>query len=101
MLKHKIELYVPVNTVGQQKVALNAFKTFCKAFGAATINPVIGGGIDEKGVLVSNKINIVYSYVSILSKKNRQFAEEMAVSVRKELKEDAVTLVIDDVADFY
>lgn len=101
MLKNKIEIYVPSNTETQKRVVQNVFKTFCKAFGGATVNPVMGGWIDDKGDLITDKIDIVYAYVPTLTREIKLFAGELAVSVRKELNEDAVTLVINDRAAFY
>ena len=101
MLKHKVEIYVPMNTPKQQKIQDVVFKMFCEEFGGATVNPVLGGWIDAKGNLVTDKIGIVYSYVSGITPVVSKMLKKIAIEVREKLHEDAVTLVIDNVAKFY
>lgn len=98
MLKHKIEIYVPNNTPDQYKVMMEVFEKFCKKFGEATINPVLGGWIDNKGKLITDKIGIVYSYSNTF---NKAWVKALAIHVREKLEEDAVTAVIDGNAEFY
>lgn len=100
MLKHKVEIYVPINTPKQEKVMQDVFRFFCEMFGGASVNPVLSGWIDGKGTLVTDKIGIIYSYVPVLTKA-RRLVKKTAVEVRKKLNEDAVTVVIDGEASFY
>jgi hypothetical protein len=101
MMKYKVELYVPMNNSEQEAVLQDVFKRFCRKFGGATINPVLGGWIDDKQELVTDKIGIVYSYTSILMFGEKNWLKKLAVEIREKLKEDAVTLVMDGEADFY
>ena len=101
MLKYKVELYVPMNTPEQEKVLTDVFERFCIKFGSATVNPVLGGWIDDKGVLVTDKIGIVYSYTDILMFGEKNWLKKVAVEVREKLNEDAVTLIMNGEADFY
>ena len=101
MLKHKIEIYIPMNNLEQEKVRDEVFKRFCKEFGGATINPVLGGWIDDQGALITDKIAIVFSYVSAITPVVNKMVKTLAIEVRESLKEDAITLVIDGKADFY
>lgn len=98
MLKHKVEIYIPNNNPKQEKVMMRVFKAFCKAFGGASINPVLGGWIDGKGQLITDKIGIVYSYTDKIKPAK---LKALAISVREEMLEDAITVVIDDQAEFY
>ena len=101
MLKHKIEIYVPMNDLSQINVRDNVFRMFCKEFGGATINPVLGGWMDDKGSLITDRIGIVYSYVSEITPAVKKMLEKMAIGIRESLKEDAITMVIDGKVDFY
>ena len=101
MLKFKVEIYVPMNTPEQNKVLNKVFKTFCKKFGGATVNPVLGGWVDSSNKLVTDKIGIVYSYVPELTSGVKNFVRDTAINVRETLKEDAVTAVMNDRAEFY
>ena len=101
MLKHKVEIYIPINTSKQEKVRDAVFQMFCEEFGGATVNPVLGGWMDVKGHLVTDKIGIVYSYVPAITPIVSKMLKKIAVEVREKLHEDAVTLVIDDAAEFY
>ena len=101
MLNHKVEMYVPMNNPEQEAVLKDVFQRFCKEFGGATVNPVLGGWIDDKGKLVTDKIGIVYSYASILMFGEKHMLKKLAVEVRETLKEDAITLVMDGEAEFY
>lgn len=101
MLKHKVELYVPANTPKQQKMVDTVFRAFCEEFGGATVNPVLGGWIDGKGKLITDKISIVYAYADCLNQVRKKFLKLLASSVRSTLEEDAILMVIDDKAEFY
>jgi hypothetical protein len=101
MLKHKIEIYIPMNNPEQEDVLRDVFERFCRDFGGATINPVLGGWIDDKRRLVTDKIGIVYSYTAAAMFGEKHWLKKLAVEVRETLKEDAITLVIDGEADFY
>lgn len=101
MLKHKIEIYVPMNTPEQEKVLYKVFEQFCIEFGGATINPVLGGWIDSNQKVVADKIGIVYSYAETLTRVTRLFLKKLTVRVREDLKEDTIMLVMDGNAEFY
>ena len=101
MLKHKVEIYIPINTLKQEKVRDSVFQMFCEEFGGATVNPVLGGWIDAKGNIITDKIGIVYSYVSEITPIVGKMLKRIAVEVREKLHQDAITLVIDNAAEFY
>lgn len=101
MHNHKIEIYIPRNTNEQELTMTAVFESFCQKFGGATVIPSLSGWIDNKGNLVTNKIGIIYSYVPEVTKEIEKFLKGLAVEVRESLKEDAITLIIDNKADFY
>lgn len=101
MLAHKVEIYIPRNTDEQEMALKNVFIAFCQRFGGGSVNPVLGGWIDMNGALVTDKIGIVYSYTKKLTTADTKFVKGLAVEARETLREDAITVVIDGVADFY
>lgn len=102
MLSHKVEIYVPTNKGNTlQTTTMNeTFRLFIKTFGGATANPVLGGWFSG-GLLVMDEITIVYSYTDKLTPSVKKLVKDEAIRVRKKLKEEAITAVIDGVADFY
>jgi len=60
-----------------------------------------GGRIDGNGGLVTDKIGIVYSYVPLITEEVKRTIKGLAVEVRELLHEDAITIVIDNEAEFY
>lgn len=101
MLKHKVEIYIPMNTPEQEQVLYRVFKQFCIEFGGATINPVLGGWMDSNQKVVADKIGIVYSYVNTLTRVTRLFLKKLAMQIREDLNEDTIMLVMDGNAEFY
>ena len=101
MLNHKVEIYVPMNNPEQEQMRDAVFQMFCEEFGGATINPVLSGWIGGEGNLVTDKIGIVYSYVSVITPVVSKLLKKIAIEVREQLNQDAVTLVIDGKAGFY
>ena len=99
-LKHKVEIYVPINTSSQKEVMNETHRKFVFKFGGATVNSVLGGW-ENNGLLVIDEIGIVYSYVAKITPAIRKFVRDEAIRVRKELNEDAITVVIDGVCNFY
>ena len=101
MLKHRIEIYIPMNTPEQSKVMDEVFYKFCKWFGSAIVNPVVGGWVDPKGQLIKDKIGIIHSYVEKADLKTEQKLKKLAVKVRDELGEDCILLDLDGTVEFY
>ncbi len=100
VLRHKVEIYVPINNPEQEGVMKELMVRFSETFGGATMNPVLGGWVMEDGTLVTDKIGIVYSYVESVTFPMRKRLRKWAMMVAAELKEEAVTLVIDGGAVF-
>ena len=101
MLKHRVEIYIPMNTPKQIGVMDDVFYRFCKEFGGATVNPVVGGWVDAEGKLIKDKIGIIHSFVEKADLKTEQKLKELAIEVRDTLKEDCILLVLDGDAEFY
>lgn len=101
MLKHRVEIYIPMNTSEQSKVMDEVFYEFCKWFGGATVNPVVGGWVDSKGTLVKDKIGIIHSFVEKVDLETKQKLKKLALNVRDQLGEDCILLVLDGNAEFY
>ena len=101
MLKHRIEMYIPMNTPEQGKVMDEVFYKFCKWFGGATVNPVVGGWVDPKGTLIKDKIGIIHSFVEKADLKTEQKLKKLALNVRDQLGKDCILLVLDGNAEFY
>ena len=101
MLKYRVEMYVPMNTPEQEKEFERVFKVFCKVFGGATVNPVVSGWVDSKGILIKDKIGIIHSFGASLTLKMKKSLQDLAITVRDNLNEDCILLVINEEAEFY
>ena len=101
MLKHRVEMYVPMNTTEQEKELEEVFKLFCETFGGATVNPVVVGWVDAKGILIKDKIGIIHSFAEKLTPEIKDMLKGLAIVVRNKLNEDCILLVINGEAEFY
>jgi hypothetical protein len=99
-LRHKVEIYVPINTTLQRAAMNETHRKFILEFGGATVNTVLGGWQND-GLLIMDEIGIIYSYVNKITPAVKKLIKEEAIRVRKKLNEDAITVVIDGVCDFY
>ena len=98
-MRHKVEIYIPANTLIQIVFVKKTAKTFAKVFGGATTADVAGTWIDDAGNAVDDKIKIVYSYAESLNKSMKDSLRDFAGMICHELNEDVILLVMDGIAE--
>ena len=98
-MRHKIEIYVPSNTLIQVVFVKKTAKTFAKLFGGATTVDALGTWIDDSGEAIPDKIKIVYSYSEKLPEGLKHQLRAFAGMISKQLNEDVILLVMDGVAE--
>ena len=94
-LDHKVEIYVPANTLIQVVFVKKIAKLFATRFGGATITEAKGTWVDDKGELIEDKINIVYSYSDTMDMGLESALRGLAAELSRHLNEDCILLVID------
>jgi len=97
-LDHNIKLYIPstkevdkkIDTSNYQKEALRIFSSL---FGGATSYEAIGAWASEKHGLITEEVLIVESYATKKAiKKGLARVIKLALKIKKELKQEAVSL---------
>lgn len=100
VLRHKIEIYIPVNTKEQQHAFDQVFKAFATKFGGATALPAVGGWVMKDGTLATDNISILYSFVGRITPEIKRLLRLEASIVRDMLGEEAITIVYDNMVEF-
>ena len=96
MMNHKVSIYVPVTKLGEEYTSIVA-RRMASMFGGATIVETKGVWLDSNGVAIYDDINIVYSYCDAMALDAYYLAyTELCLYLKKELKQDCISLVIDD-----
>jgi hypothetical protein len=112
IMTNRIEIYVPstINSEGItkkqtekefQKETLKTIGLFSSLFGGATYDAANGAWIMQNGNLVTEKVNIVYSFCGPISLKQhfKQILKE-ANRIKTDLGQEAVTVVVNGQAMF-
>ncbi|HCC34148.1 MAG TPA: hypothetical protein DEQ02_00325 [Ruminococcaceae bacterium] len=112
VMTSRVEIYLPstINREGivkkqtEKEFREGTFKTislFSSLFGGATYDAAIGAWIMQNGRLVTEKVNIVYSFCRPIDLKQhfKQILKE-AGRIKSELGQEAVTIVVNGQAMF-
>lgn len=105
-LNSKVAIYVPstmnVNeTCDNTEYVKNTIKQLSTWFGGATATPAIGGWVSASGEVVVEDVTIVYSYCN--SENLAEHAKDiidLCESIKKDMKQEAVTLEINGQVKF-
>ena len=96
MMNHKISIYVPVTKLGEEYTSLAA-RRMASMFGGASIVEAKGVWVDSNGAAIYDDINIVYSYCDAIALDAYYLAyTELCLYIKKALKQDCISLVIDE-----
>ena len=96
MMNHKVSIYVPIVKLGQEHTSIVA-RRMASMFGGATIVSAKGIWLNDKQESVYDDIDIVYSYCDAMALDEQKEDYTLAcVELRQELKQDCISLVIDE-----
>ena len=112
VMTNRVEIYVPSTINGGgitkkqtekdfQKETLKTIGLFSSLFGGATYDDAVGAWIMQNGKLVTERVNIVYSFCKPIALKQhfKQILKE-ANRIKAELGQEAVTVVVNGQAMF-
>ena len=101
-LRHRVAIYVPgtdgVNTAADNsEYVRRAAALLSDAFGGATATPARGFWMSESAGLVEERVTIVYAYAGNEALEDKLGAViEFCDGMKEELKQEAISLAIDD-----
>ena len=105
-MDNKVSIYVPstVNVnqrINNKKQVVSIIKQMSLLFGGATSYECVGGWVADSGDIVTEQINIVYSFCDKKSL-NNNLANVINIcqQIKKEMKQEAVTLEVNGKATF-
>ena len=105
-MENKVSIYVPstVNVnkrIDNKKQVMAIIKQMSLLFGGATSYECVGGWVADNGDIVTEQVNIVYSFCDKKSL-NNNLANVINIcqQIKKEMKQEAVTLEINGKAAF-
>ena len=105
-MDNKVSIYVPstVNVdqrINNNKQVLSVIKELSLLFGGATSYKCMGGWVADNGEIVTERINIVYSFCDKKSlQDNLSKVVNICQQIKKEMRQEAVTLEINGKATF-
>src|SRR5690554_1087223 len=105
-MDNKVSIYVPstVNinrSINNNKQVLSIIKQMSLPFGGATSYKCTGGWIANNGDIVTEQVNIVYSFCDKKSlKDNLSKVINICQQIKKDMQQEAVTLEINGKATF-
>lgn len=107
-LNHKVTIYIPSTIDGnkparreQRKQTKKAMREFSAMFGGATKTAAVGAWISETKGLITERQNLVYSYTDCDTlKSNVDKVKALAERLRQEMKQECVSLEIDNELQF-
>jgi hypothetical protein len=94
-LEHCAAVYVPHNEPGQSATVQRVKVQLCNAFGGATVQRVTGTWINERGQLIDDIIDRVYSFNSATRDAAETLLRAIALDVKQSLQQDTVLIEID------
>jgi len=105
-MDNKVSVYVPstVNVnkrIDNKKQVMAIIKQMSLLFGGATSYECVGGWVADNGDIVTEQVNIVYSFCDKKSL-NNNLANVINIcqQIKKEMKQEAVTLEVNGKATF-
>ena len=105
-MDNKVSIYVPstVNVnqrTNNKKQVIDTIKKMCLLFGGATSYKCAGGWIADNGDIVTEQVNIVYSFCDKHSLHNN-LAKVINIcqQIKKDMAQEAVTLEVNGKATF-
>ena len=105
-MDNKVSIYVPstVNVnqrINNKKQVLSIIKQMSLLFGGATSYKCTGGWIANNGDIITEQVNIVYSFCDKKSLHNNLAnVINICQQIKKDMKQEAVTLEINGKATF-
>ena len=105
-MNNKVSIYVPstVNInkrINNNKQVMSIIKQMSLLFGGATSYKCTGGWVAENGEIVTEQVNIVYSFCNKKSLQNNlSKVINICQQIKKDMKQEAVTLEINGKAAF-
>ena len=105
-MDNKVSIYVPstVNinrSINNEKQVLSTIKQMSLLFGGATSYKCVGGWIADNGEIVTERVNIVYSFCDKKSLQNNMSKViNICQQIKKDMQQEAVTLEINGKATF-
>ena len=105
-MDNKVSIYVPstVNInqrINNKKQVVSIIKQMSLLFGGATLYKCTGGWVTDTGDIVTERINIVYSFCDKKSLQNNlSNVINICQQIKKDMKQEAVTLEINGKATF-
>ena len=105
-MDNKVSIYVPstVNVkqrINNEKQVLSIIKQMSLLFGGATSHKCTGGWIGDNGEIVTEQVNIVYSFCDRKSLQNNlSNVINICQQIKKDMQQEAVTLEINGKATF-
>ena len=105
-MDNKVSVYVPstVNVdqrINNKKQVVSIIKQMSLLFGGATSYECVGGWVADNGDIVTEQVNIVYSFCDKKSL-NNNLANVINIcqQIKKDMKQEAVTLEVNGKATF-
>ena len=105
-MDNKVSIYVPstVNVnqrINNNKQVLSIIKQMSLLFGGATSYKCTGGWVADNGDIVTERVNIVYSFCDKKSlQDNLSKVINICQQIKKDMQQEAVTLEINGKATF-
>ena len=105
-MNNKVSIYVPstVNInkrINNNKQVLSIIKQMSLLFGGATSYKCTGGWVADSGDIVTEQVNIVYSFCGKQSLHNNLAnVINICQQIKKDMKQEAVTLEVNGKATF-
>ena len=105
-MENKVSIYVPstVNVnqrINNKKQVLSLIKQMSLLFGGATSYKCTGGWVADNGEIVTERVNIVYSFCDKKSLHNNLAnVINICQQIKKDMQQEAVTLEINGKAAF-
>ena len=105
-MENKVSIYVPstVNVnqrINNNKQVMGIVKQMSLLFGGATSYKCVGGWISDSGDIVTEKVNIVYSFCDKKSLQNNlSKVINICQQIKKDMKQEAVTLEVNGKVTF-
>lgn len=107
-LKGYIAIYIPskdkdgnlLYSVQRREWITKATVTMSSMFGGVTSYEVEGSWVSDEGVLMTEDVSVLKSFYSGSDETSRHIVTELALAIKKDLRQDAVTIEQNGGVDF-